>query len=309
MVVQIIADTGCDIPEEIIKKLNISLVPFLVQWKDGEGFHDFRDGIEIRPDKIYNLLKAGVDLKTSAPVLGDYINLYQKYDEIVSIHVSQKLSKAFEAALVAKAITEEKKNCKIEVIDSEAIGMGLGFLVILAAQLVQKGIGINEIIRIINNAIPRIHTLGILGTTKHILRGGRFSVKEGSLVANMVKKIESSTSLKLTLILKDGKLIPSLPLPAIKTENIEKKLISFAKEFSAVESVAVEYTVLEDEESAHRIKFGIKELFPLANFYISRIGAGLAVHGGQGTLMVSVLEKGEVEEDEKEYLAKKLSFA
>jgi len=283
MTVQVVTDTGCDIPDEIIRELNIKTVPFLVQW----GKNSLHDGIDIKPEQIYGLLREGVDLKTAAPAPGDFVNVYQESGkEILSIHVSRKVSATYEAALFAKAIIEGRNNCRIEVVDSEAVVMGMGFLVIMAAEMALKGEGLDEIVKAARDTIPKIHMVGVLDTLKYVLSGGRLKLPNAPIFRAIIDKAESSIHRKAAITMKDGKISF---VSFVKEKQREGKLIEFAQSFLAVESVAIEYTDLKSEEDARRLYDKIKGLFPGAKIYFSKIGAALGVHAGPGTLAVSIL--------------------
>lgn len=256
MTIQIVSDSGCDIPEQLLKNLNIKIVPFLIQWGD----ISLRDGVDITPGRIYELLKEGINLKTAAPAPGDFVKIYRESgDEIVSIHISRKISATYESALIAKAIVEEEKGCKIKVIDSEAVVMGVGFLVILAAKMISTGKGLNDIVSEINNTIPKIHMFGIVDNPKYILRSGRIKLPNVPLFSNLAKKADSSIPLKLVLTMRDGKISP-FHIP-VRKEHIEEKFISFLNRFPLIESIAVEYANSEDEERVFYLYDRIKSLF------------------------------------------------
>lgn len=307
MTVQIVTDNGGDIPYDIQKKLNIKVVPFEIQQRENNGNLQSFPDINFDVNKLYDLLKKGGELKTSAPSPGEFLKIYKEHKEVVSILVSKELSGTYGSALLAATMIDNAKNHRIEVIDSRAVVMGQGLLVILAAKMALEGRSIDEITKVVNNLIPRIHLLGVLDTLKHILDGGRLI--KNSLAVALLRKVDKEKNLKFLLTLKDGKIGHVLPKALVNTKNIEKRLVDFVTSFGAIEAVAVEYTTESDYIRAEKILTKIKEKMPAVVCYISRIGPALGVHGGPGTIIVSVLEKREVKEEEKEYSAGKLLFA
>ena len=98
----------------------------------------YRDGIEIGYDELYDkLITSPIHPSTSQPTPVDFAKVYQELagetDEIISIHVSGKLSGTYSSALQGKKLIDTKTN--ITVIDSESVTMGLGIITISAARL------------------------------------------------------------------------------------------------------------------------------------------------------------------------------
>jgi len=282
MTVKVVTDSGADIPEEIVKELEIETVPYLVQF----GLNSFRDGIDIQAEEIYRLLKEGVHLTTSAPFPKDFIEIYQRYDEIISIHISSKLSRTYESALFAKTMVEKEKNCQIEVIDSQALVMGMGFLAILAAKLAKEGKQLQEIVGEIKETIPKIHLLGILDTLEYVFRGGRLG--DAAILLEGLRKTEKLLKIKAVLTLKKGKVRPS---GIVRLHQKKEKLIEFINSFPKVKEVAVEYATDKDREEAEDLLGKIKSLFPGITYYLSRISPVLGVHAGPGALVVTLREE------------------
>jgi DegV family protein with EDD domain len=116
MTVKIIVDSLGDLPAEIVKKLDINVIPIYVVF----GTESYRDGVDMTTEQFYARLVSTKTLPTTAvPALGTFIDMYEKVaktaDEILMIAVSHKLSATFETA--AKAAEMVKTNTKIKVID------------------------------------------------------------------------------------------------------------------------------------------------------------------------------------------------
>ena len=92
MTVKIITDSCCDIPVELAKKLNITVVPVHIHF----GTKDYLDGIDIVPNDFFKMLASSESFPTtSQPSVGQFIEQFTKYDNpdgILSIHVSSKVS-------------------------------------------------------------------------------------------------------------------------------------------------------------------------------------------------------------------------
>jgi len=144
--VKIVTDSTSDIPSQVAQALGITIVPAYIHFGD----RAYRDRVDISEDELYQRLVDGpVHPTTSAPSPGDFAEAYsrlaQESDEIVSIVVTSKQSAVYDSALLGKETARGK--CRIEVIDSGSVTMGLGLMAIAAAEVAQAGGGIEEVSR------------------------------------------------------------------------------------------------------------------------------------------------------------------
>lgn len=171
MTVKIVTDSTSDLPQNVAEELGITVVPLNVHF----GLDTYRDGVDMKADDYYKRLLEGTILpKTSAPSPGTFKDCYESLaehaDGIVSIHISSKLSGTFEAALNGKQ--EAGGNCKIEVINSYSVSMGLGLLAIIAAKAAGAGATIEEIVDLVQNSINRVWMIGALDSLEFLQKGG-----------------------------------------------------------------------------------------------------------------------------------------
>lgn len=172
MTVQVITDSTSDISPELAAKFNIRVVPIYVHFGD----KTFRDGLDIRNDEFYSMLKTSpVHPTTSQPNPNDFANVYKEFcgktDGIASIHISSKISGTYNTALLARELIED--NCPIEVVDSKFNSAGLALVVIAAARRAKSGASLTEVIREANKAIQQVNMFGIFSTMKYLARSGR----------------------------------------------------------------------------------------------------------------------------------------
>jgi DegV family protein with EDD domain len=197
--VAIVTDSTADIPQEICKKHNITVVPLTVIF--GEESYK-ADGIDLSIKDFYEKLKVSKYLpKTIQPSPGDFIITYKEllknYDAIVSIHISKKMSGTVDSALIAKKEFPQKN---IEVFDSGLVHMPLGFLVIEAAKMAEKGFSTAQILEKLNELQPNIHALFVPKTLEYLQKGGRIG-RAKSLIASLLE-------IKPILTLKYGEVSP-----------------------------------------------------------------------------------------------------
>jgi len=185
--IAIVTDSTSDIPEELVKKYNITVVPLSVIFSSDETYVD--DGKDITIKQFYEKLKTAKKLPTSAqPTPSDFLKTYKKlleqgYDSIISIHISQKMSGTLASALAAK---KELGGHDIEVIDSYNVHMPCGIIVVKAAQMSQEGKSKQEILEKVYQVRDRVKTLFIPKTLEYLQKGGRIGKAKG-LIASLLE--------------------------------------------------------------------------------------------------------------------------
>lgn len=281
--VKIVTDSTSDIPPDLASSLGITVVPAYVHFGD----KSYRDGVDMDPDELYRrMLEGPLHPTTSAPAPGDFAEVYRRLasetDEIVSVVVTSKQSAVYDSALMGKEAV--KQRCRIEIVDSQSVTMGLGLMAILAARRAQAGAGIEEVLQAVRQAIPRTHGMAVLETLKYALRGGRLS-KAGTLIGALVK-------VRPILTIKDGVIGPS-GVARTHAKGIERQC-DFVRKHRPIEDIAVVYS--SSPQEAQSLAEQIRSIVPQSHPVIARLGASLGVHGGPGALVVALREGlGEVE--------------
>ena len=182
--VVIVTDSTGDIPQDLIEKYNIKIVPLYVNFGE-ESFTD--NGVDITTKEFYEKLKdIKVLPKSSQPTPADFVAIYNDVlkdnDSIISIHISKKMSGTIASAEMAK----KELGKDISIIDSELVTMALGALVIKAAELACQGKSKEEILGFIEEFKNKIHILFIPRNLKHLIMGGRIGRAKG-LIASLLE--------------------------------------------------------------------------------------------------------------------------
>lgn len=277
MTVKIVSDTMSDITNDSAQELGIVMVPAYVRF----GEEVYRDRVEITTEEFYHRLVHDdtFPATTQAPP-GDFIDVYNRLaeetDEILVVNMSSKLSGTYQSALQAKNLLEKK--CRIEVIDSQTLLMGLGLIVIAAAKAAQAGAKLEQLADLVRRAISRSHVFMLLDTLKYLAKGGRIGKAQAFL--------GSMLSVKPILTIRDGEVHPVTRMRSRAT-GIDY-LYNVVAGFPHIEELAVEYTTTPDE--ADKLMERLNPLFPQGRIYKATISPVLGAHTGPGVLSVSVLE-------------------
>jgi DegV family protein with EDD domain len=178
MMVKVVTDSTCDIPLELARKLSITVVPLYIQF----GGKTYRDGVDLSVDGLYHELAHNREIpKTSMPSPGDFIKVYndlaKETDQIISIHLSPGYSGTCDVARLAKSYIEDK--CRVKLIDSNSVSVGLALTVIACAKAAQEGKNLDQIINLAHQIIPQIRMFGKTSSFPPILKGKRFRLTRG----------------------------------------------------------------------------------------------------------------------------------
>jgi DegV family protein with EDD domain len=202
--VRIVTDSLSDIPDEIAQELDIIRVPCYIHF----GEESYRDRVDMSPAQFYQKLQSSAVMpSTSQASPGTFLEIFgglsDKTNQIYSIHSVKTLTGMYNSArLATEALkTTDPLGMQIEVVDSQATSMGLGWLAIYAARAARYGYALEEIKELIDDVIPRTHCIAMLDTLDYAVRGGRLG-KGAALVGGLlnVKPIISLVSGEVLLV-------------------------------------------------------------------------------------------------------------
>jgi DegV family protein with EDD domain len=275
--VKLVTDSASDLPPEVIKELEITVVPLHIQF----GKETYKDRVDLSPGEFYDKLEhSSVLPTTAAPSPGMFAEVFDdlaaKYSQILGVFVSRKLSATYDAAL--QGIKLMKRKCEVEVADSMSGIMGEGLLVMEAAKKAIAGASLSELMNLISETIPRIHVRVTLDTLEYLARGGRIGRVQAFLGAML--------RMNPIIGLKDGVAFPSARVRS--RAKATEWLFEFASKFSKVKALAVEYGTNVAEAKALASRF--TSVFPKAPIYMANVSPVVGTHTGPNLLSVTVLE-------------------
>lgn len=172
--VKVIADSTCDLSEELKQRFDVDIIPLHIIMGDEE--HE--DGIDITQDEIYAWADANKTTpKTSAPSIERAVEIMKPYldegKELVCFSISGEMSTS--ANVMKLAAAELESEDKVHVIDSRSLSTGIGLLVVRAAELAKQGMSGAEIEKEIKELIPLVRASFVVDTLIYLYRGGRCS--------------------------------------------------------------------------------------------------------------------------------------
>jgi DegV family protein with EDD domain len=277
MVVRVVTDSTADLPPELASELGIAVVPLYVRF----GEEVFRDGVDLTVDDFYRRLTgSAVFPSTTAPSPGDFYGVYSRLaletSEILSIHISTKLSGTYNAALLGRERMQSE--CRVEIIDSLTTSLGLGLLAVAAAKAARAGATLKELSEMVRKAVPRVHLFGLLDTLEYLHRGGRIGKAQAFLGTLM--------SVKPLIDVRDGEVYP---LARARSRARGMNMLSeLMKKFPRVDELALVYST--DGESIESLAEILPSQFPKEKMYRARFGPVVGSYVGPRSIAIALLE-------------------
>lgn len=275
--IKIVVDSSCDLPDDFIKEKDIKVIPLYL--KIGDKF--YKDGVDIKSEEFVELLKKEKNLSTSQPPLPDFINTYktilEKGDEILSIHITGKGSGTFNSAKIAK---EEMDSEKIDVLDSENISIGYGFIVKKVVSLLEKGMSKKEILSKFKSLISKVYLVFTLNTLQYVYKGGRVNDIKG-LILNVL-------DIKPILHMKDG--LPRIYKIIRGRGNSIKELNKIVNDKikKVKENYELAFIHLDAKKEIEELKNSLLSNLKPKYHFTKIVGSALGVHAGPGALGVAI---------------------
>ena len=279
MAIRIVTDSCSDLPPRVAQDNDITVVPLYVNIGDDT----YRDGVEIDADRFYSLLERVPRLPTtSQPSAADFQGVYQQLldegHQIVSIHVSGKLSGTINSTTQARESLGDPP--RIEIVDSQLGGGAQALLALSAARWAGQISDVREVARRVRQAIPENHGFVVVDTLKYLEKGGRIGKAQAFL--------GGALQFKPIIAIKDG---GAHPVERSRTRRRAiARIISLVRELAPLSHIHVSYST--GPEQARAVIAGLADLVEPDNLIESRFGPVLGAHLGPNTIGVAVTQKG-----------------
>lgn len=276
--IKIISDSSCDLSLETAKKHNIGILPVRVIYKDKE----YLDKIEISSEEMYAYLSKEIPT-TSLPDVGYCQKIFQQvkaegYTDVIVITVSSKLSGTLNSV---KLLSQDYEGLNFSFFDTRTLGYPEGTIVLEAAEMVDKGMTVEEILENLEDVRKRVSGYVAVNTLEYMVRGGRISKLKGT-IGEMIqlKPIISSDD--------EGVLYKyAQSRGRVQSINRLKKILDEHLEKSPCKLWVLSGDAREEAEAfynAYKSNPRVKEIF------LETIGPAMGVHTGPKALGVSILE-------------------
>lgn len=271
MALRIVTDSTCDLPHDIVRSLDITVVPCNVHF----GEQVYRDGVDLTRAEFYRRLSSGgAHPTTSQPSAGAFLEVYRKMarpgDEVLSVHVSSKLSGTCHSARMARE--EARGTPAVEVVDSQQVSLGLGILVMETARMAHEGASLAQAKDFLEREIPKVTCYCTVDTLEYLVRGGRASRLQGFFGTLL--------NIKPIIAVKDGEVHPVSRVRSRR--RAVERFVELAASARALRAVGVVHGAAPDVGGT--LAEGCGAHFPRERIVVSEFSAVMGVHLGPGAL-------------------------
>jgi DegV family protein with EDD domain len=279
MTIRIVTDSTADLPESLVQRHGICVLPAYINMA-GESY---QDGIDLSRQEFYTRLPDLPSLPTTAaPASGAFMETYLQLAEegatdIISIHIASTLSAILNSArLGAEAAGATRKDLHVHLFDSRQLSMGLGLLVLIAAEAAAAGRNPEEIMALLQNRVQYTYVVAVLDTLEFLRRSGRVNWTEFSL-GTLLK-------IKPLITVFDGEAKSSARVRTSK--RAVNQMISLLEAFGSLERMAILHTTALS--AAEDLRGRLHHLFPGSDTpEIVEVTPAIGAHIGPGAVGVA----------------------
>ena len=192
---KIVTDSTCELTADLVKQLDIHILPVIVTLGDKQ----FLDNVDITSKQVFEDMKKGEIYKTSQIPLNTYIDVFSHYAKenipVINVVMSSGISSSYETSVIAvNMVKEEYKDARIYTVDSKCCSVEMGIAVKYMAMAAQNGKSYEEILKVLEFCKTNTGVIFTVSDLKYLSRGGRLS-KASAFIGNMlnIKPILSVT--------------------------------------------------------------------------------------------------------------------
>ncbi len=275
--VRIAADSVCDLPAELARRLGVRIIPTYINIGE-RSIAD--DGAALDREQFYRDLPTITPYpQTAAPSPGDAEAFFRKlFDEgaehIISLHVPAKLS----GTLNAMRLGAEFAAQQILLVDSQQLTFGIGLQVWAAAQLAAAGAPVAEILAVIERVRRHTKVYAIIDTLEYLRRGGRVSA--------LVSSMGSLLRIKPIITVQAGEISS---VARLRTwQRAEDRLRELTRAEAPLDRLAVLH--IANRAGAERFLESIDDIAP-SDTLIIETSPTMGCHVGPGSVGVATLRR------------------
>ena len=275
---QLITDSACDLPQEMLRERNVVTVPLIVNFR-GEARNDSVEDAQVK--ELYDAMRAGEMASTSAVNPDGWRGVIEPVlaagKDALVLAFSSGLSTTYQSAVIAADELREKyPQQKILVVDTCAAALGQGLLVWHTCKMRDAGLSLEELAAWVEDAKNHTCHWFTVDDLVYLKRGGRVSAATAVL----------GTMLNIKPVLhvdNEGHLISMVKARGRKAaiNTLVSKMGELQGDWDNSTVFICHADAMEDAEKLAALvkeKYGVKEAF------IGNLGAVIGSHAGPGTL-------------------------
>ena len=276
----ILTDSTASIPEKLIQKLHIQVVPYYVH----RGLETLRDMVDVKPGEFAEWMKGTTKLPTtSIPSPGDYLiglkNLAGRVKGIVVLTMTSKGSGAYQSCLAAAEIFQEQiPDVRVQVVDTLQVAMSVGWAAIESARSAMAGFGFDEVVQKAREVAQKGTMIQTADTLRYLYMGGRIG-KAQHLAGSIL-------NIKPLIGMHDG-VIVALGTARSRIKAYRRMVGLMQEQVGEGARVKVAFTHVLAQGQVEKLRAMVTDRFECVEVIVTELSPALAVHSGPGTVGMS----------------------
>lgn len=277
--VGILTDTTASIPDKLIEKLGIEVVPYYVH----RGLETLRDMVDVKPGEFAEWLKEATRLPTTSnPAPGDYMvglrHLAGRVKEIVVLTMTSKGSGAYQSCLAAVEILQQQTpDLRVEVVDTLQVAMAHGWAVIEAARSALAGLSLDRVTQRARQVAQNSMMIQTADTLRYLYMGGRIG-KAQHLAGSIL-------NIKPLIGMQDG-IIVALGTTRSRAKAYRRMVELMQQRVGEGSRIKVAFTHVAAQAQVEKLRALVMGRFECVETIVTELSPALAVHSGPGTVGV-----------------------
>ena len=275
--VGIVADSSSDLPDAVLDRHHIALVPLQVMFGDTT----YRDRVELKPEAFYaTMRRSRAHPTTSQPTPAEFVRVLRdarsEADEVVAVLLASRLSGTFQAGMMAARAANIDG---VEFVDSASASLGLGLLALRGAELAESGWSARDIAEELRRVRRQSGALVTVDRFDNLLRSGRVTRGKAWLAGLLdVKPILGLDDL--------GSIIPVDRVRG--RDNVVPRVLSLLERRLTPRPKAVRFGIVHAEapEPAERMRRAIVAAYQPRDCFVTLATGVLGAHVGFGAWAV-----------------------
>src|SRR5665213_120776 len=163
--IRVVTDSASDLPQEYANRLDIDVVSLTIRFGDEE----FVDRVDLSPEEFWAKCKASKTLpETAAPSPGAFQAAYEQAkadncDGVIVLTLSALLSATNQSAVLGSEAVAS--SFAVRVIDTKAVSMAQGLLVIDVAELAATGADFDQLVAHAESLVEKVGVVAASSAT------------------------------------------------------------------------------------------------------------------------------------------------
>ncbi len=274
MSIRIVTDSSCDLPDNVVSDLGITVVPLSIRFGDDE----FIDREQLTTAEFWARCAQSSTLpETAAPAPGQFENAYRSLHAegatgIVVVSLSGGLSATIQSAeLAARSVSDL---IPIRVVDSRSVSLGVGTIAIACARLASNRGSLADVEALAQSLARRTRVFGALDTLDNLKKGGR--------IGNAKALLATALAIKPIIEVVDGKVEQS-GKQRTRSKALKFLVDKVIEHGSRIDDLAVLHADCSDVQDF------VTMLKPhyVGEIMIGEIGPVIGTHAGRGTMGIA----------------------